>query len=274
MRYIGIVWLLVAGVVHAADAKYFRPHHPPNHSASQSHSRRALNGAVVVNAASFEEGVSPGGLATAFGQNLTSVNGIVVAGTNPLPLSLAGVRVLVNGLPAPIFSVAYANGEDQISFQVPYAISVGPGAAEITILDGNFQTADVITDSFSEDPGIFTYQGDLAVAEASDGSLIGPGNPAFAGEAIAVYTTGLGPVTVAVPDGYGAPSNPLAWTADPVDVRVAGESARILFSGLTPGFAGLYQVNFVVPPDAPPGNLDLQIVTPYADSTVVTLPVR
>jgi minor extracellular serine protease Vpr len=59
-----------------------------------------------------------------------------------------------------------------------------------------------------------------------------------------------------------------------VDVRVAGESSRILFSGLTPGFAGLYQVNLIVPPDAPSGNLDLQIVTPYSDSAVVTLPVQ
>src|SRR5690349_1764598 len=113
MKYRIVVWLLLASAVHAADAKYFRPHHPSNHRDAPRSSPRVLGGAVVVNAASYEEGVSPGGLATAFGQDLTSVNGIVVAGTNPLPLSLAGVRVLVNGLPAPIFSVAYANGEDQ-----------------------------------------------------------------------------------------------------------------------------------------------------------------
>jgi uncharacterized protein (TIGR03437 family) len=200
MRLIAALSLLVASTLHAAEAKYFRPHHPAKHSSSKAEPRQ-FGGAVVVNAASYEQGVSPGGLATAFGQDLTSVNGSVVAGTIPLPLSLAGVQVLVNGLPAPIYSVAYANGEDQISFQVPYETAVGPGAARVEVIDGNVQTADVIADSFTEDPGIFTYDGDFAVGEASDGSLIGPSNPALAGETIALYTTGLGPVTVAVPDG-------------------------------------------------------------------------
>src|SRR5690349_4517893 len=117
MRLIATLSLLVASTLHAGDAlntggtKYFRPHHAPKQGAAPKAAPRQLGGAVVVNAASFEEGVSPGGLATAFGQDLTSVNGIIVAGTDPLPLSLAGVRVLVNGLPAPIYSVAFANGE-------------------------------------------------------------------------------------------------------------------------------------------------------------------
>jgi hypothetical protein len=52
--------------------------------------------AVVVNAASYLPGISPGGLVTIFGHNLTDVNGIVLAGTDPFPDQLAGVSVLIN----------------------------------------------------------------------------------------------------------------------------------------------------------------------------------
>lgn len=94
--------------------RYYRQHNATKPTPRQS-------GAVdVVNAASFLPGISPGGLATVFGENLTDVSGVVVANTNPLPARLAGVEVDVNGVPAPIFSIAHTNGEDQISLQVPY----------------------------------------------------------------------------------------------------------------------------------------------------------
>jgi hypothetical protein len=95
--------------------------------------------------------VSPGALATIFGSDLTSVSGVVVANSNPLPTHLANIEVLVSGIPAPIYSIAYANQEDQISIQVPYDAPTGPQAAEITIYDGNTLTADFFTDSFTED---------------------------------------------------------------------------------------------------------------------------
>jgi uncharacterized protein (TIGR03437 family) len=59
-----------------------------------------------------------------------------------------------------------------------------------------------------------------------------------------------------------------------VDVFVDNERCQVLFSGLAPGFVGLYQVNFRLPSDLPAGNLDIQIQTPYANSSVPTLPVH
>jgi len=233
------------------------------------------SGAVIVNAASYLPGISPGGLATIFGQNLSSVSGTVVANTNPLPLALANVEIDINGRPAPIFSVSYSGGQDQISFQVPYRTETGPRAAEVQVYNSGSLVADFYTDSFTEDPGIFIYQGRYAIAvHGSDNTLVGPSNPALAGEVIILYATGLGRLTVDLQDGYGAPSNPLAYTADPSQLVVAGQQARILFSGLGPGFVGLYQINFVVPRDAPAGNLDIQILTTYGNSGIATLPVR
>lgn len=69
-----------------------------------------------------------------------------------------------------------------------------------------------------------------------------------------IYGTGLGPVNQFVTAGNQAPSSPLAVTLSTVEVLIGGKSAQVLFSGLTPGFAGLYQVNAILPADSPTGN--------------------
>ncbi len=238
-------------------------------------SPKAAGDPVVVNAASYEVGISPGGLATVVGTDLSSVTGVVLAGTDPLPNKLGGVTVLVNGVFAPLFSVAYANGQDIISFQVPYDTPTGSGAGLVDVYNGDAHVASIQTDSFTEDPGIFVYNGSYAVAvDAVDGSLIGPSNPANPGDVLTLYTTGLGPLSLALVDGYGAPYNPLAYTQDAFRILVAGESCTLYFSGLAPGFVGLYQVNLRLPTDLPAGALDIQITSAFADSRVATLPVQ
>lgn len=229
---------------------------------------------VVVNAASFEPGVSPGGLATIFGHDLTSVDGVVVAPRLPLPTVLANVSVIVDGVPAPIYSIAYSDRQDQISFQVPYAALTGPGAVKIQVFDGSVQPADIIADSFIEDPGIFSCNNNHALAvHPSDGALVTPQDPAFPGEVLLLYVTGLGPLSISLLDGYPGPSSPLAYTIDPFQVIVDGESSEVLFSALAPGFNGVYQINFRVPRDAASGDLNLFIQSPYATSRTVLLPV-
>jgi uncharacterized protein (TIGR03437 family) len=259
---------------------FFRPRERSgiHQSAGYSKQPHASPRAVAVNAASFLTGISPGGLATIFGQDLSDVTGIVEATTEPLPTVLANVEVDVNGIPAPLFTVAYSGGEDQINFQVPYAAPTGPGAAHIQVYNSNDLVADFFTDSFTEDPGIFTYSSngvnDYAVAFLPDGSLIGPNNAALPGDVLILYTTGLGPLTVDLQDGYGAPISPLAYTEDPFQALVDGEPCSVQFSGLAPGFVALYQINLQLPSDLPAGNLNLQITSQYASSGVVTLPVN
>ena len=261
-------------VIGATPAKKSPPYYRQR-NVTVPQAAQAAGDPVVVNAASFEPGISPGGLATIFGQGLSNVSGVVVANTDPLPLQLADVSVIVNGIYAPLFSVAYANGEDQISFQVPWETPTGPGAATLEILSNGRTVGFIQSDSFTEDPGIFMYGGRYAVAaRPSDYSLIGPRNPARPGEVIILYTTGLGPVSLNIPDGYSAPLDRLAYTVDPFQVVVDGEQAQVLFSGLAPGFVGLYQINLRLPFDLPPGNLDIQILSPFANSGTATLPVQ
>src|ERR1700693_3011893 len=165
-----------AGESSAHKTPFYRPYSSRRVSSAKP---RQTGDAVIVNTASYESGISPGALATIFGQNLTMVSGTVLANTNPLPTRLAGVEVFVSGYSAPIYGIAYTGGEDQISIQVPYEAPTGPGAAEIQVFDEGVLVADFFTDSFTEDPGIFTYNGNFAIAEASDYSLIGPNNPAI-----------------------------------------------------------------------------------------------
>lgn len=251
----------------AAKTPFYRPQSVLKDKTQQA------SGVAVVNAASYLPGISPGGLITIFGQNLSNVNGIVYAGTDPLPTQLAGVQVFINGYAAPIYGVAYANGEDQISVQVPYEVPVGPGVGQVQVYNNGVLEASVTVDSFTEDPGIFMYNGNYAVAVHADYSLIGPNNPARPGEVIVLYTTGLGPLNQNLVDGLGAPYNPLADTLDPFQVFINGENCYVDFSGLAPGFVGLYQLNITLPNDLPQGNLNVQIVSPYASSGDAVLPV-
>ena len=230
---------------------------------------------AVVNAASFLPGISPGALVTIFGHNLSDISGVVVANTDPLPYELANVSVLINGINAPLFSVAYNGTEDQISVQVPYRTATGPGAALVEVFDYGQSVGTLRTDSYDEDPGIFTYQGSYAVALLyPDYSLLGPNNPAYPGDTIILYTTGLGPLSLNLRDGYGAPSSPPAYTQDPFQVTVAGVPCKVFFSGLAPGFVGLYQLNVQLPSNLPQGNLDIQITSPFADGNLAVLPVQ
>ena len=271
-----IVSVMVTCSAGAAPPKVKLQFFPPK--AAVRHAARSSSGTTVVNAASYLPGVSPGALATVFGTNLTDVSGIVTATTNPLPLVLANVSVRVNGIPASMFSVAFANGLDQISFQVPWETDTGPGAADVQVFDYGNQMAELQVDSFVEDPGIFAFQrfGPLyAVAlHPSDYSLITPDNPASRGEVVILYTTGLGPVDRFVADGYGAPFNPLAKTIDPYRVVVDRENAAILFSGLAPGFVGLYQINLRLPDDLAAGDLTIRILSDFADSQTVLISVQ
>jgi minor extracellular serine protease Vpr len=258
-----------ATVRSTAHRKYFRP------PSARVRPRQDSGDVAVVNSASFLPGVSPGALVTIFGNNLTDVTGLIVASTDPLPTVLSNVSVSINGVFAPIYTIAYANGEDQISVQVPYETPTGPGAAQVDVIEYGDVVASVVTDSFDEDPGIFVYQANYAVAlRYPDYSLIGPNNPAFPGDVLILYATGLGPLTQPLADGYGAPANPPADTQDPFQVLVAGETCQIMFSGLAPGFVGLYQINLQLPFDLPAGDLDTQITSPFANSQVATLPIQ
>jgi adhesin/invasin len=88
-----------------------------------------------------------------------------------------------------------------------------------------------------------------------------------------IFCTGLGAVTPAVLDGAPAPSSPAQTTATAV-VTIGGVSANVLFSGLTPGLVGLYQVNVLVPAGISTGIASLSISVHGAASQPVQIATR
>jgi adhesin/invasin len=100
-------------------------------------------------------------------------------------------------------------------------------------------------------PGIFTVNqqgtGQGSIVKSDQVTLAQPGTPAGIGETVVIYCTGLGAVTPAVKEGQPAPTTaPLSMTVNPVTVTIGGIVAQVAFSGLTPGYAGLYQINAAV----------------------------
>jgi len=232
----------------------------------------AFQAAGVVNAASYEPGITPGGIAALFGSGLTTVQGIVEGG-DPLPRQLLNTSVTVNGIAAPLFAVAFVNGQEQINFQVPYEIPAG-GKATVVVTNNGMASAPVEVDVFPVQPGIFTTDGERAAA--LHGFTLEPvtaANPASPGEVIALYATGLGPVDNPVETGALAPLAPLSRTALQPLVTIGGQDAAVEFAGLAPLFAGLYQLNVRVPAGAAAGELEVVITSGGRSSRPAKIPV-
>jgi uncharacterized protein (TIGR03437 family) len=97
-------------------------------------------------------------------------------------------------------------------------------------------------------PVFFSNGGILSARDSTPNeNVITPSNPATRGQAVLLFANGLGPVTNTPASGDPASGVNLSHTqTDPV-VMIGNQTAQFLFSGLAPGFAGLYQVNVIVP---------------------------
>ena len=74
-----------------------------------------------------------------------------------------------------------------------------------------------------------------------------------------LYATGLGTVSGAITTGAPAPDAPLLATLRQPEVTIGGRPATVLFSGLAPRYAGLYQINVRLAADTPAGPVDVVI---------------
>jgi uncharacterized protein (TIGR03437 family) len=228
---------------------------------------------AVVNGASFAgNGIVPGEVATIFGNNLTGSIGINGASSLPLPPTLMDVSVLMNDQPVPLLAVANVSGQQQINFQVPWELE---GRSTATLAVNNGVTGSAISvPVVSAQPGIFSYNigsDTFGAILHADFQLADTAHPATANEIVLIYCTGLG--AVSSPPASGAASNAQPTVFTPT-VRIGGASARVIFSGLAPGFAGLNQVNVEVPPGLASGNQPVVITVSGASSNPVLLPVK
>ncbi len=201
---------------------------------------RQIDTGGIVNSANFQAGqIAPGSIFSIFGSNLATAD--AQANVLPLPQSLAGASVTVNGVSSPLF---YAS-PTQINAQVPFEVQAGPANAVVTV--AGIPTSPASFEVAAAAPALFLWSGNRAITQNEDWTLNTGANPAKVRSQIIAYLTGQGAITEPVATGAAAPSDRLIWAALPYSATIGGLMATVEFLGLTPTLVGLLQANVKVP---------------------------
>ena len=220
----------------------------------------AIASGGVVNAASYQPGVSAGSWVTIQGSNLAGNTrgwnaGDFVSGA--LPTQLDGASVKIDGKPAYVAYISPA----QINVQAPADSALGPVPVEVTYNGSTSPAGTAQLQAVS--PAFFLWSGKYAVATRPDFSLVAPAGlfeevitvPAKPGDTIILWGTGFGTTNPAVPPGVLPPSNQGSIVANTVTVTIGNIAATVVGAALTAGNPGLYQIAVQVPASAPDGDL-------------------
>jgi uncharacterized protein (TIGR03437 family) len=210
-----------------------------------------------------------------FGENSASYTDL--PNPVPLPTSLADTQVLVNGNPAPIFSVS----PSQINFQLPMSTSTGLSLIEVLRQSTGQTLASFPVNVSQMSPGLFysdvhtqaTYVGNdpcrgpsgicyQTMANNDDGNANSVSNPALHGSTVHLFGTGQGVISGApadgdvTPDQLPTPYNPRVFLGS-VDV-----SSNVSYSGLVPGQIGQWQIDLKIPDTIQSGTYIVIVQTP------------
>ncbi len=224
---------------------------------------------AVTAAADFSDRLAAGGLVSIFGENLAPETRS--SSVTPLPTSLGQVCVTANAVRLPLLYVS----PTQINAQLPFEL--------VGRLSAILHTPGGLSDTFfaqvrSAAPAVFQLNiagqsGTFpAIIRGRNNQLATLSNPLRPNEFFTVFASGLGAVTPAVENGEAAPIAPLATNRAFPTVTVGGVPVGVLFSGLAPGFVGLWQLNGLLTGDVP---LGLQVpMTIVANGVSTTINVR
>jgi uncharacterized protein (TIGR03437 family) len=218
--------------------------------------------------------VSPNGDATIYGANFPAAHTLAPSDlvNGQVPTKLTGVCASFGGVPAAMLGVY----PTQINVQVP-TLPPGPVTVQVTL---NCGTSSAVASNFAgvvnqtASPEFFAFLDDpagnnpIAALNAVTGVLIGaPGllagatfGPAKAGDIVEAYGTGWGITNP--PFGVGVIPGAAGSLAAPYTLTLVGTAvppSNILYAGVAPCCAGLYQVNFTMPAGIPSGNQPLVI---------------
>ncbi|MFN7826779.1 MAG: hypothetical protein ACK5RR_02310 [Acidobacteriota bacterium] len=215
---------------------------------------------AAVSAASYNaEALAPEAIAAAFGSGLATSTEI--ARTQPLPDELAGTRVRINGLLAPLFFVS----PGQVNFLVPSAVQSGRGVIEILAGDqvlsrGAISIGSVVASLFTANA---TGSGAPAALTTRDGLTYAPvGNPDGSSNAVAG-----GDYLVLFGTGFRKASPGV------VTIRIGDREAPVLYAGPQGGYAGLDQLNTRIP-EGLSGVVNVEVTIGMKTANRVTIQVR
>ncbi len=208
---------------------------------------------------------------TAYGPTDISQNDFIeIHGTNLAPAvattsltaQVNGVSVMVNGKPALLYYVS----PSQINALTPLDTTLGP--VSVVVTNNGLSSVSFSANLRSLTPAFlrFDVAGHITATHAN-GTFLGPASlgavfsPAAPGETIVTYAVGFGLPTTPVVSGSPSQSGPLPNL--PL-CQISGAAATVTFAGIN-GFAGLDQINMIVPAGAVNG--DNPVVCTYGDQT-------
>jgi uncharacterized protein (TIGR03437 family) len=245
----------------------------------------AINQGGIVNGATFQAGepVAPGSLISIFGSDLAS--GLAGADSIPLSTSLGNATVTFTATTGTFNAPLLFVDPNQMNVQVPWEV-LGPGATSdnvtVTVTMNGVVSQAATVNVGSVSPGIFVFNGMGLVANLDNtfawpaGSVKGlTTHPAQLGDTVVMYTTGLGPVDSPIADGANSTDKLRRTTTTPV-VLFGGVQGNVTFSGLSPDYVGVYQLNVQIPATATPGNsvpVQIQIGGITTPATAATMAI-
>ena len=239
--------------------------------------RPSLLAGAVVNGATFGSGapLAPGSIVSIFGRNLAESNAF--AGSVPLPTSLQTTRVLLSTSSGEVELPLFFVSPQQVNALLPYDMAAGVYRLSVEVESVRGNAVEVPIASVA--PGIFTMSASgrgEGIALKEDGSPVSAANPALRGSVVTLFLTGLGAVDPPLNAGEpGASEEPLNRTVQTPRLFFDLFEAEVLYSGLAPGFPGLYQVNVRVPARvSPASNIPVSLTIGGVAGNRVTVAVQ
>lgn len=200
----------------------------------------------ITNAFSFGPAVSPGALASLFGENF---------GTDKSALT-----VTIGGKPAFLLLVT----NTQVNLQIP--VDLTPGQTSLTATRSGAASSALTFTLSAYAPAILS-QGSSANVFLDNK----PASQVKRGDTVYVFATGLGASSPPLATGVAATT--LANCATAPQLTLGGVSIAPSFCGVPPGFLGTFQLNFKIPDTVPFGIQPFVLTIAGASSPTVNITI-
>jgi uncharacterized protein (TIGR03437 family) len=230
--------------------------------------------ASVVSSASYAAGpVAAQEIVSLFGPGMASQTAIA---SLPLPTTLGGTSVQINGQLAQLFAVT----PGQANVLVPAGLAAGP--ATVTVMHGSTPALAASVTIASSAPGLYTANADGAGVAAANAYLVTASNQRV-NQAVATCNPPAARSCLAAPLSLGGSTDTLyielygtgIRSAASVQCFVAGQSLPCLYAGPVAAYAGLDQVNISIPKTlAGTGDVRVYVVADGVASNVVGLKIE
>jgi uncharacterized protein (TIGR03437 family) len=211
--------------------------------------------AGIANTAASVAGLyAPNTFVSIYGLNLSDATTSLTGNALTILLPGANVTVLVGGLAADLW---YAS-PGLINILIPNQLTEGPVNVQIEVNGVAGPAIQIMLGSVA--PAMFQTDASTVLATHLNGQILSGNSPAQPGELVVLYAAGLGPtLPAAVPNQPPVTAATLATPGFQVWLNgTAVQPLNVAYAGVTPGYAGLYQVNLFVP-FGTPSNPEIQI---------------